>query len=172
MRYPESCLQHRVRIIDRPVCRRSPTAIAWAMKVVQASAHGHGCGSSGRVLPSQCSAGGRRSRIWVDRKLSQLRLRQSNDWRHGGDSPRPYGTRKRDQAAFPGLRYAPFGAILVGSLREQTPILSGPGGRTWQLYQHESPVRFHGAAAPPSLRRIAYNGRYPGRGGLPCSPRL
>ena len=34
-------------------------------------------------------------------------------------SPRPYGTRKRDWDAIPGLRYAPSGAIFVPSLREE-----------------------------------------------------
>jgi hypothetical protein len=39
--------------------------------------------------------------------------------REGRGSPRPYGTRKHDRDAFPGLRYAPSGAILVPSLREE-----------------------------------------------------
>jgi hypothetical protein len=39
--------------------------------------------------------------------------------REDGDSPRPYGTRKRHWDAIPGFRFASSGAIFVSSLREE-----------------------------------------------------
>src|SRR5271157_6317501 len=66
----------------------------------------------------------------------------TRDWAYAWVSFRPYGAGESAWNAFPGLRYAPSGAILGPSLREETQRFAGKRRERNQSRQQRTFMRF------------------------------
>jgi aspartyl-tRNA(Asn)/glutamyl-tRNA(Gln) amidotransferase subunit C len=71
------------------------------------------------------------------------------------DSPRPYGTRKRNWCSVPGLRFALSGAIFASSLREECSRLCIFRGGLNRL-RKKSVLQFSSAVAREQARETPY----------------